>query len=177
MTTGIVCGSAATVWNDLANLPKYARHAPRMLINDAIYVVPWGQYAFSNHIDWLENYLDRRQLYKFDEVEVHAVSKPKRDQAEHMFVDKWWRIGPYGFYSSAMAGAWIMWRLGYRLIIFCGCPMGGDHIDGHVSEFQPWADEIGKSRMLEKRKLVGAEIRSMSGWTREQFGTPEEAEG
>jgi hypothetical protein len=73
--------------------------------------------------------------------------------------------------SSGLFAVRIAMDLGFKRVILCGVPMDDrPHVSGkawpNVGEFRPAWEE--------RRELLAPVVRSMSGWTREQFGLPED---
>jgi len=69
--------------------------------------------------------------------------------------------------SSAMLGTLFSMRIGYKKIILCGCPLEGNNDKGF--SYKPFR----KGWETRKEKVIN-KVKSMSGWTAEFLGKPEE---
>jgi len=93
----------------------------------------------------------------------YAVISHHNNPGVDICIVDWWQ--PSG--SSSLLGVQAAMRIGYPKIIVCGCPLTGKNIDG--------GDYENFRAGWEKRlKTVAPYVRSMSGWTREKLGAPDE---
>lgn len=67
--------------------------------------------------------------------------------------------------SSALLGTLAAFKLGYKRIILCGCPLDGKNIKGGSYESFRIGWEAAEKEMNDR-------VRSMSGWTRDFLGAP-----
>jgi hypothetical protein len=75
--------------------------------------------------------------------------------------------------SSGLFAVQVALSEGYKKIIACGIPMTVD--DGHFERRQKWQSAIKfREGWTRHRDEIKPYFRSMSGWTREQFGEPDE---
>lgn len=83
-------------------------------------------------------------------------------------------VHPQGWYGSSglyMADVALK-ALGATHAILCGVPMTSEA--GHFAKGGPWCDPAKYRSGFEAAHAEGANIRSMSGWTAELFGAPDE---
>ncbi len=75
--------------------------------------------------------------------------------------------------SSGLFAVKIARELGFVKIVLCGVPMTVEAT--HIKRGEPWNAAHGFRRAwMKQRHTIKAHIRSMSGWTAEQFGVPTE---
>ena len=60
--------------------------------------------------------------------------------------------------------------LGYDKKVLAGCPMLPEQ--AHYHNTKPWKDFIHYKHVWETNEHIKADVRSMSGWTREHLGAP-----
>jgi hypothetical protein len=70
-------------------------------------------------------------------------------------------------------GVRVAWRKGHQRIIGCGIPMTVD--GGHFERHTKWQSAIAfRAGWMKCMNEIKPFFRSMSGWTKEQFGLPTE---
>lgn len=90
----------------------------------------------------------------------------------------WNTVGHWGPGSSSLFAVTVAWYMGYERVVLCGAPMQSmPHAPG-ASEWNgdPWPEhEVRTHRegWLYHKQRIGGMVRSMSGWTAEQFGFPD----
>lgn len=72
--------------------------------------------------------------------------------------------------SSSFLGCQVAVGLGYRKVILCGCPMTGSNSNPKKSGYETF--RIGWQKHA--KRMFGDKVRSMSGWTKEFLGFPDE---
>lgn len=167
MTNLVLIGCAPCLREDLANLP--AIQADYMAIGLDAVDKYYGEirYIATNH--------------KEDIPTIQRLMQERHESCggnhEYLIIapEKWQGVDIVETYrppsgSSALTGALAAIRLGYERIILCGCPLTGNAPEGNPYEaFRPGWE-------AKKDELIG-KVKSMSGWTRELLGGPEDWNG
>lgn len=157
----LILGSAPCLGEDLARIPAPERYDVMAIGLDAVdrCALPL-QYVATNHPEDIESIRLRRARFggNLDYRLVCYRQAPGADIVQP--------LGPVSG-SSAILGAIAGITMGYRKIVLCGCPLTGNAPEGNPYEaFRPgWEAEAGR---------VKGRVFSMSGWTREFLGGPEE---
>jgi hypothetical protein len=74
--------------------------------------------------------------------------------------------------SSGLLATKVAIEIGATRIVLCGVPISGDL--GHFVRNAPWQAAKGFQRGWLRNKAALGNVRSMSGWTRELLGAPDE---
>ncbi len=185
--TVLLCGSAASVIDDLNAAEAMRPGAPVWCVNTAFGAVERGVNLLTHHHDrsaWL------RGLYRYlrgTNPVVHT-RRPEgelpHDRHNRVSVDYWWSVPAFVGGSSGMWAAHVCAQV-FDEVILCGIPLspGGYHPDvvldrqvrrgeygwddsrGAVTRYQGFAAQYAR-----EGSLPG--VRSMSGYTRDVFGAP-----
>jgi len=158
----IITGSAPCVLEDLAPAKTLAASYDLMAVGlDAVDKYPERiKYVVTYHPKEIKEIAERRAGYgNTDYLVISHQEKPGVDICIH----DWWL--PSG--SSSLLGVQAAQRLGYDKIILCGCPLEGKNSEGGAYE----NFHAGWKRHLDK---IAPYVRSMSGWTQELLGAPDE---
>lgn len=157
----LILGSAPCLAEDLSRIPAPGRYDVMAIGLDAVdrCALPL-KYIATNHVEDIEPIRHRRAAFggNLDYRLVCYRQAPGVDIVQP--------LGPVSG-SSAILGAVAGITMGYKKIILCGCPLTGNAPEGNPYEaFRPgWEAEAGR---------VKGRVFSMSGWTREFLGGPEE---
>ena len=164
----IVCGSAPCLEEDINKLKSFYTTDTQIGCDlmaagmDAFKrPVPW-KYVASGHFEDLsliQSYAGLHDLkgYKL----IHYQPQVGVDIIEPLEA---WEGG-----SSALLGVFAALGLGYKKIVLCGCPMEGPN-PGH-----PGADySMFQERWIKEHLALVPYVRSMSGFTKELLGSPDE---
>lgn len=157
----LILGSAPCLAEDLSRVPAQGRYDVMAIGLDAVdrCALPL-KYIATNHVEDIEPIRRRRAAFggNLDYRLVCYRQAPGVDIVQP--------LGPVSG-SSAILGAVAGITMGYRKIVLCGCPLTGNAPEGNPYEaFRPgWEAEAGR---------VKGRVFSMSGWTREFLGGPEE---
>jgi len=157
----LILGSAPCLGEDLSRVPAQGRYDVMAIGLDAVdrCALPL-KYIATNHVEDIEPIRRRRAAFggNLDYRLVCYRQAPGVDIVQP--------LGPVSG-SSAILGAVAGITMGYRKIVLCGCPLTGNAPEGNPYEaFRPgWEAEAGR---------VKGRVFSMSGWTREFLGGPEE---
>lgn len=158
----IITGSAPCVLEDLARAKELAASYDLMAVGlDAVdkYAEPI-KYVVTYHPKEIAEIAERRAGYgNTDYLMISHQEKPGVDICIH----DWWI--PSG--SSSLLGVQAAQRLGYDKIILCGCPLTGKNKD--EQEYKNF-----HAGWKTRKKETAACVRSMSGWTRDLLGAPDE---
>jgi hypothetical protein len=169
--TAIVLGGAECWQDDLEKAKALIGNRPIkfFLVNDQIKSFPEPGVACTLHPDKLNGHvawLQHRRKAGLPEPE-QIWSHRKHAAATHDTASKDWQG------SSGLFAVQVALRAGYQRIIACGVPMTveGNHYERH----QKWQSAIAfRQGWVRCKNELAAHLRSMSGWTAEQFGQPDE---
>lgn len=173
---GVVLGGASCLFDDVAELRAMLDPAACTIIavNDAGFRWPgridhWAT-LHPEELGWRKA---RRQKYEYPGgyrtwTRNYPMGMEKMERLCDQVIGAPWTDG-----SSGFLGVGVAWTLGLRRIVLCGVPMDGG---GRLERMGGWVSH-GTFRPAWKAAShpVRAALRSMSGWTRDQFGvaTPE----
>ncbi len=163
----IIVGAAPCTGEDIENLPVYPEACDFLAVGlDAMDHPGRIEYMATYHPGEIAQCKERRAKaggnidYKVISHSEHGASGP---------VDIIVPFQPPSG-SSALLGVLAGIREGYRKMILCGCPLEDETRDGRTKNYQQFRDGW-KSHLDE---YVGT-VRSMSGWTRDFLGGPDNA--
>jgi hypothetical protein len=173
----LICGSAWTLPDDYGRALEAFPGAPVIAVNGAAGEIPC-QFLFSQHPLNMPRWIEWRHSRFGAAFEVHAAGERHRKTrlggvAECPWVDHYWN-GVASNGSSAWGARRLASAMWFDLVVFCGVPL----------EPGPYAyDDISKQNRHEavmehyraaimEDTEMHAGVRSMSGWTREVFGSP-----
>lgn len=167
----LVVGGAETVWNDVRKAEELCNEVGRpftyFLINDMIELFPHAGIGITLHPDKLLNWVNARaraNLPKHHEYWSHRTHKSITIREA-----KDWG-GSSGLFACKVAH----FNLGYMRVILCGVPMstGGKHFRRGVV----WsAAPAFRHGWVKHKHEVAPFVRSLDGWTLQQFGAPDKA--
>jgi hypothetical protein len=145
---------------------RAGKHASVFAGNDMIEMFPGDiDHAVSLHPDKLRIWLPRRKAAGFNDPPKVWAHRNYEGAVTHWTRD--WS-GSTGLFCVKIAR-----ENGFVHIILCGVPMTFEC--GHFLRKQPWAASTGFRRGWEGRTLeLQPYLRSMGGWTQEEFGAPTE---
>ncbi len=169
----LLCGSAATLFDDLAGARALRSDADVIIVN-AVAEIMEAENLFSLHPEKLGMWRERHTI-KFGSTPTTHSGRPRFDGCRLMStVDHWWpEASSRG--SSGWSGAKLAQLMGYDEVILCGVPL--DPI--HYAKRGPAKNFKSKKMLNYYRAGVEADVawhakvRSMSGWTRERLGEPD----
>lgn len=161
----MICGSADNIWDDRirahAMMKKY-KYDVACINYTALYYPYFFQHWISLHPDLFVNY--RKFIKRPRQVKTHS----NRIEPE---VDKVWNIESWGS-DSGLFACKVALGLGYNRIVVCGCPLdsskkfyellGTKQGFDATNNLQNWKEDVGGN----------ADIRSMSGNTKQILGEP-----
>jgi len=166
----IILGGAECWQQDLEEARKIIGNAPVrfFLVNDQIKSFPESGIACTLHPDKLNGHFAwlviRRKAGLPDPDEVW--SHRKHAAVTHDTASNDWR-GSSGLFAVQVAR-----RKGHRKIIGCGVPMtvDGNHFERHIK----WQSAIAfRDGWKQRKNEIAPYFRSLSGWTRQEFGEPD----
>lgn len=169
----VVLGGASCLFDDVAELRALLEPADHTVIavNDAGFRWPGRiDHWATLHPEELAWRRARRERYEYaGRFTTWTRTYPMGMEKFERLCDR--TLGdPWNQGSSGFLGVGVAWTLGYRRIILCGVPMDGG---GRLERMGGWVSH-GTFRPAWKsaHPALRAALRSMSGWTREQFGVP-----
>jgi hypothetical protein len=167
----VVIGGAECWQEDFERVKKLLGDRPRhyFYINDHIKSFPEPGVACTLHPDKLNGHfawLGVRRKAGLPEPEQIWAHR-KHVAITHDTASTEWQ-GSTGLFAVQVAR-----RVGHRKVIGVGIPMTVD--GGHFERHQLWQSAIAfRQGWTAHRKEIAPYFRSMSGWTKEQFGEPTE---
>lgn len=158
----IVMGAAPCRLADMAAVPRVCSYDCMAIGMDAIDKGPWPiRYVATYHPEDIPDIYRRRAAIGAN-ADFELICHERRDRVD-IHIPDYWR--PSG--SSALLGIQAALLLGYERIVVCGCPLTGKNGSGANYE------QFRKGWEARASQLSGR-VRSMSGWTREFLGAPNE---
>lgn len=158
-------GGALCVWDDLERAKK--------LIGNARHIVVACNYAgiqYNGRIDaWVSLHPERLRPWMAERAErggntdYRVFGQARRCNSPGEVISQTWN-GSSGLYAAQVA----LGTLGASGAILCGVPMESEA--RHIHWPGDWADHNLYRLGFERAKADGANIRSMSGWTKALFG-------
>lgn len=166
----VVLGGAENVLSELADAKAIIGDRPFdiILVNDMIACYP-GAAAHGVTMHWrkMAAWLNQRQYRKFPPLKQYWINTyvPKFGGK----VTLCWGT-PSGLFGVKVAVS----DLGYKKVILCGIPMQAEA--KHFLRHKPWADcDRHRPNWIEAKRMGNLKsVRSMSGWTQELLGKPNE---
>lgn len=177
--TVLVCGFAATLWDDLAAVESVKPGLPIIAVNEAAVHLPaFAIYSFHTEAEKLGRWTKEQRENFGDGFTVHGSGS--RDFYEHNIrnyphVQYWWAAsasrGSSGWCARILAG-----MMGFDEVVLCGIPL--DH-RRYADKKPAWYWQSGRTNAVTVfQKAVKADTvhhegcYSVSGWTRELLGAP-----
>lgn len=164
-------GGATNVWNDLAAARDLTRNASTIVV-----ACNFAGIHYDGRLDaWITLHPELFRPWRQQRAErgLNTNYRPVIHAASRQVPDA--EIVPHGWYGSSglyMAQVALQ-HMGARGAILCGVPMEAEGM--HIHWPGEWQHkQTPKYREgFEQAKAEGANIRSMSGWTRGLFGAPD----
>lgn len=178
--TAIIVGSAATVWDDLNNLPSEYHGSDYIVINQL--AAEWRRDAVawcSLHGELLPFWATQRHKNGLPTIPRIFTGKSGGDfsNAKLVVTDVVEALFPrqsVGGSSGLFALKVALIDLGYDRAILCGIPMTASP---HFNKAQDWADaQSFRDGWMQALPSIQNKAFSMSGWTRHLLGPPPELE-
>lgn len=169
MRNCLVLGGGANVWKDVATARTLGEFVGCVACNDA--GVDWPEHldAFvSLHPPKVQAWRNRR------EAKGHPPAKVYIANAQDVGVD---RVEPYRWPemktsgSSGLYATKIALELGFDRVVLCGVPLTNE---AHYFDSKAWkqANSFKEAWLAVKDARLLGRVKSFSGWTAEQLGTP-----
>lgn len=171
MTIALVIGGAEGVHEEWARALEMCRPDAQLVCNSMIGEAPVHCVGVTLHPWMMLQWTQRRAALRLPPLEVVWTFRPARSACEQgvtRVLPKWGR--PYGSVSLyAVQAALETYQATH--VVLCGCPMQAHR--GHFLTGRRWipADAFRRG-WVHRREMLGAVVRSMSGWTAETFGEP-----
>ncbi|MCK9362134.1 MAG: hypothetical protein M0P74_00805 [Syntrophales bacterium] len=158
----IITGSHADVLLDIAAVPRCCNYDFMAIGLDAVDKYAWPvKWCATYHLADIPQIIERRTKL-IGRVDFEIICHEKNENVAMAIAD-WWK--PSG--SSALLGVQAALLLGYERIILCGCPLTGRNEKS--TDYSTFRDG-----WKERTKELAGCVRSMSGWTRDFLGSPDE---
>lgn len=165
----ICLGGAQSVWSELEQA--------KALIGDRPHIVGCCNFAgiaYPGHLDfWATLHPERFQPWRDERAakglntDYRAFIYTIKDQSAGEVLPYRW-YGSSGLYMAQVA----LEAMGCDGVILCGVPM--DDTGGHIHHGHVWDHAHHYRAAFERAKAENAPIRSMSGWSADLFGRPDE---
>jgi len=166
MTVALILGGAACVWDDARAALKWAKPDIVIAMNDMIPRWPGHiDHAVSLHPKNYPGWLDaRRAAGRPDPGLVWSYRQAPRVQK----ITNDWR-GSSGLFAVKVA----LVCMSMHGAILAGVPLDRSN---HFVRDKPWTDAYAFfPGWADRKREIAPRVRSMSGWTRQQFGEPDAA--
>lgn len=159
----VIVGGGKDVWAEVEQAKALCNgRAEFFVVNDMIATFPGECVAVTLHPSKLKDWLAKRTGPPPKAVWAHRKVEGVTDMVED------WG-GSSGLFA---AGPVALQRCGYERILLCGVPM--EIKAGHFLREGDWMDCKAFQRGWEKhRGEIAPHVRSFSGWTAQQFGSPD----
>lgn len=199
----LVVGSAPCALEDLTKAKESYPQHEIMLVNGACTLVESAEHMLAGHTTKVKEFKAARlAAFPFADLpQIHAnwaMPRPRRTEnieralrRDFPEVDTWWPGDVSSGATSAGKAALIGLRMGFDIIVLCGCPMDGS---GYHPQEAKVSVEAGMQRVGDPKMQQRATIRryrdkmgnlalgtfkdkvySMSGYTRQVLGPPPRA--
>ena len=161
--TALVCGSAATLLEDYYRAKELRPDADTIIVNDVSEILK-GDLLYTLHPEKLDKWVQWQKTAFGHTIPTYSYKAP----ADFIFP----LSGSSG--SSGWSGAKLGLLMGYPEVILCGVPL----LPIPYSKRGPAQDFMSQRGLDTYRRGVlddlhlHAQIKSMSGWTREVLGEP-----
>lgn len=160
-------GGAQSVWDEYAAAKGLGGSVPHIVI-----ACNFAGIEFSGHLDawatlhpeWFDDWRQQRADLGYNTDYRAFVYKQKRNIPAEVVPYRWY--GSSGLYMAQVA----LEQLGAAGAILCGVPM--NNAGGHIRHGDVWNDANYYRQAFIRAHAAGANIRSMSGFTAEEFGLP-----
>lgn len=163
----ICLGGAKTVWDEFASA--------KVLVGDRPHIVVACNFAgieYAGHLDvwvtlhpeWFEAWKAERAASGRNSDYRAFVYTARKGGSGEVVAYRWY--GSSGLYMAQVA----LEECGANGAIMCGVPM--DDTGGHIRHGDTWNDSRLYRAAWFRAKDAGMNVRSMSGWTAEKFGAP-----
>jgi len=167
----IVLGTAPTMWDDLAAAPQ---DWDVVAVNTAgcIYRKPIAMWC-SIHGNKLAPWIEKRREAGCD-MDFVAYGNFTAYETVEPPIEKWNKPNANG--SSGLFAVLVALARGYTRIVLCGIPIDGTqrhNSDGDVVEGETEYKHY-RTGWYRNKDVLRAHVRSMSGWTAEYLGAPDD---
>lgn len=164
--TCLVVGGAGCVFDDLAKAGNMFRPDCIIAINDIMTRLPRVDHAVTMHPEKMHTWLEQRQANGFSEIVSFWTGHDKILPKSSL---------PYKKFKNNKGGSGLLaveiaMYLGFTKIILAGIPL--EARQGHFFDDFVWRECILYRVVWEHRGNTLPNVRSFSGWTKEQYGEP-----
>ncbi len=168
MTSAVILGGAACLWNDLA--------AARDLFTPDLVIATNNAGAdyegavdhwCSFHAELLPRWIAEREAAGRPPAGCYWTVERRNAPASPLALQ---RVPNWGGSSGLVAVTVAVERLGCSHVVCCGVPL--DMMAAHYHDPKPWRDAGNYRKAWKTRQVQLTAVRSMSGWTRELLGAP-----
>jgi hypothetical protein len=172
-----VLATGRTVWDDLLRFDPVARKASVVAVNNMI--LHWKErvhHGVSLHVEEPPLWRSLRPCYSCDGayVQTHTYTSGRPSKCDFE-----WDVERSRGGTSTLLAVMIGLGIGYDRIVLCGAPLDGKghFYDPPGRDMTPeFTQDFVKNEWTDCRdSFFKGRVRSMSGWTRELLGEPDEA--
>lgn len=177
MRTALVLGGGNCVWDDVAAALDLGEFDGVLACNDVGAVWPGDLDAWvSLHTDKMGVWTERRAkaghapaLAIYGQAQTRGRDAPRADHTVEFKFPGQSHTGSSGLFALKVA----LIDLGFDKAVLCGVPMHAD--ERHFFDIRPWRGALShRQGWKEALPVIRDQARSMSGWTREILGAPDE---
>lgn len=173
MRSCLVLGSAMCLWEDVEAALRVGEYDAVLAVKLAGIAWPGELYSWVTlHPEWMHDYLKRRKARGYP-APREVVAEKKAYGVTRIASARWpeqkVRSGASGFFGVKVA-----LDDGFDRVVLCGIPM--EQQIGRIDGRDGWpAANTYRPAVLAVKDRIKDRVRSMSGWTAEQFGKPDPA--
>jgi len=165
--TALICGGAASVFEDIEAAKKLFQPSAIFAINNILADIPDVDHFISMHPMKMPGWLKKRRENGFlVDPKDYWTAKDKTPPKGFEF-----KTIPNTRGGSGMLAVFVARYLGYKSVL-AGIPM--TVVGAHYHNTRPWAECLHYRIVWERNESIRHDVRSMSGWTREWLGFPDE---
>lgn len=163
--TCVIVGSGGGMWEDYYKIKDKGWDV--MGVNVGGQFLPSLTHLFSWHCKQIT------AIKAFRQAEFHGLEFLTHSVREHPGVDYVWYLTG-GASMSGISAIDLCWLLGYRKVILCGVPMDDSGYFYGRPKNPDVCDKWRKEEVQRLKDIYGESVKSLSGYTKEIFGYPEE---
>lgn len=163
--TVIITGGGKTMWEDYHEAKKIVAMYDVMCVNMSCMFVPEATHVYSMHYKQLSAWASFRKCeYPHDKALYHGT-KP------FVGIDYVW-YATIGSSTSGLGALALAKLLGYSKFILCGVPLDDSGYFYKKTKNEAFPDNTRMIEIKMARDKLGDSVKSMSGRTKEVFGSP-----
>jgi hypothetical protein len=159
----VIVGSGGGMWEDYAKIKDEGFDI--MGVNVGGQFIPSLTHLFSWHCQQIS------AISKFRKAEFHGKEFLTHSVRAYDGIDYVWYLSG-GASMSGISAIDLCWLLGYRKIILCGVPMDDSGYFYGRAKNPEVCDKYRQEEVLRLKQKFGDNVKSLSGYTKEIYGSP-----